>query len=327
VNKVGIIILNWNGYKDTIECLESIVKYEKDKYTVYLLDNGSTNGSDNYIEKWIKRNYKYNYEILDEEKFVNYEEIKGTNLVFIKGNINLGFANKIKNTYKYSLLLNNDTIITHNAITTMVNYMDNNVDTGALSCNIRYFSDRTKLWNAGGDFTWYGDRKYIKQNQIDKLIRSGEVAIKTPFVTGCALMIRREILLDYGILTEKFFFGEEDFNFCRRLKKNKIKVETLLTSTIYHKVSSSIKNVNSNPNKTSNRYVLHFSNRIINQKEFYNYKYWVVWRYFYIMAVLIKILLITKDIKATKYTINRINKLTRNNNEVDYELFKKINEA
>lgn len=52
-----------------------------------------------------------------------------------------------------------------NSITKMINYMDIKKDTGAASCNIRYFDDKNKLWNAGGRFTWYGDRKYYSQRR------------------------------------------------------------------------------------------------------------------------------------------------------------------
>jgi GT2 family glycosyltransferase len=50
--KVAIIILNWNGWKDTIECLESVFRNTYSNYQVIVVDNGSTDGSIEKIKTW-----------------------------------------------------------------------------------------------------------------------------------------------------------------------------------------------------------------------------------------------------------------------------------
>ncbi|MEH7115526.1 glycosyltransferase family 2 protein, partial [Neobacillus niacini] len=249
-------------------------------------------------------------------------------LYLIKGKENLGFAkgnnlvlNKIKNLYSYSLLLNNDTVITKNSISNMIDYLDNNPKSGVISCDIRYYSEPSKLWNAGGYFTWYGDRKYFKQSKIDTYKKNGVQAINTPFITGCALMARKEILLKYGILTEDFFFGEEDFNYCKRLVENNVKVESILSSTIYHKVGTSIKK----SQKNINSFVLHFSNRIIDLKKFYKPIYWKVWRLLYLSAIFIKVFTITKNLNDTVKVCQYIFEYSTKYNEISYETFLEIN--
>ncbi|SUY45820.1 glycosyltransferase [Clostridium putrefaciens] len=333
MNKLAIVILNWNGYEDTIECLESIVKNETDKFTVFLLDNGSSDGSLIYIEEWIKSNYKLKNIIVDDKEFNVMKSYNDFNLIFIRGEKNLGFAggnnlvlNKVKYNYEYSLLLNNDTVITEDSISNMVRYLDDNKNTGALSCNIRLYRDKQMLWNAGGRFTLYGDRRYYTQNKIDRLIKQGKESLVTPFITGCVLMIRKEILLKHGVLSEKFFFGEEDFNYCKRLKNNNVLVESILTSIIYHKVGSSINKTGITNRSRCNSYVVHFSNRIINQKEFYNYGYWLVWRVFYMIAISIKIFKLTRSVSDAIDSIKRINHYSWNEDGIDYELFRKIRE-
>jgi hypothetical protein len=334
VNKLGIIILNWNGYKDTIECINSISSNEEKEYAIFLLDNGSSDESVLNIEKWLNLEYKYSYLALKNTEFNIIDNFEGVRLIFIKGEENLGFAkgnnyviNKIKDLFEYILLLNNDTVITKNALSKMVDYLDVNKNTGAASCDIRYYSDHTKLWNAGGKFTFYGDRKYYRQEKIDEYKKNDAISIKSPFITGCALMIRREILKEYGLLTENFFFGEEDYNYCKRLEKNMVNVETILTSTIYHKISSSIKKLDDESGeRIYNNYILHFSNRIIDHKEFYSYKYWLIWRIFYMIAIMLKVLRKTKNLKIAKYTISQINYYSKNFNGIDYRLFKEIKE-
>ncbi len=327
-SKLGIIILNWNGHEDTVECITSIRKNEEGDYTIFLLDNGSDEGSVEYIEKWLENNYELSYKIMDEVEFHCCSDFSDYTLYFIKGKQNLGFAkgnnliwNKIKDEFDYTFLLNNDTVITKNAITNMLNYMDNNLNTGAISCDIRLYSQPNKLWNAGGYFTCYGDRKYFKQSAIDASKQNGVEAIKSPFVTGCALMVRKEITDKFGIFTEKFFFGEEDFNFCRRLLKNNVIVESVLSSTIYHKVGTSIKKAQ----KNTNSFVLHFSNRIIDLKEFYSPLKWRLWKDIYIIGIFFKVLSITRNAKEAFRAVQYITYYTTNYDEISYETFQEIN--
>ena len=50
--KVSIIILNWNGWEDTIECLESLFQIDYNNYTVVLVDNNSQDESIEKIRKY-----------------------------------------------------------------------------------------------------------------------------------------------------------------------------------------------------------------------------------------------------------------------------------
>lgn len=328
MSKLGIIMLNWNGHEDSIECISSIRKNEEKLYTIFLLDNGSDKGSAMFIENWLQKQYGLSYIITNEDEFNNCTDFTCSTLFFIKGKQNLGFAkgnnlvwDKIKTMFDYTLLLNNDTVITKNSITNMVNYMEQNLNTGVVSCDIRLYSQPDKLWNAGGYFTWYGDRKYFKQSAIDEYKKNSVVAIKTPFITGCVLMARKDIVNTYGVFTEKFFFGEEDFNYCKRLNIEGVNIESVITSTIYHKVGSSIKKTQ----KNTNSFILHFSNRIINLKEFYSPLKWRLWRRLYILAIFVKVFKITRSIKQAVIVKKQIKYYTSNYNEISFETFKEIN--
>jgi len=328
MRELAIIILNWNGHKDTIECLESLVINEKDKYNIFLLDNNSKFESKQKLEKWIKNRFEFSYKIIEDDQFLNLNEYSDRTLYFIKGKENLGFAKgnnfifkKIKDEFKYILLLNNDTIITENSITNMLNHMNENNKIGALSCDIRNYYNKNKLWSAGGKLTWYGERKYFSQKKIDSLKKQNIQAIKTPFITGCVMLLRKETWEKVGLLTEKFFFGQEDVNYCKRMKAHNIKVKTLLDSVIYHKVSASKDKMNTN---NAANYILHFSNRIIDQKEFYNAVHWNIWRLIYILVIFLKFYKRNCDLKEALNVIKNINYYSSNFNEIDYNLFKEI---
>jgi len=328
MKKIGIIILNWNGDQDTKECLNSIIENEKSTYNIYLLDNGSQIDSKKSLRKWINNKYPFSYKVITDNQFLNMNNYTNKSLYFIEGKENLGFAKgnnfifkKIKNEFRYLLLLNNDTILTRNSIANMLNYMNKNKEIGALSCDIRNYYKKNKLWSAGGEFTWYGERKYFSQKKIDSLKKQNIQAIKTPFITGCVMLLRKETWEKVGLLTEKFFFGQEDVNYCKRMKAHNIKVKTLLDSVIYHKVSSSKDKINSN---NAANYILHFSNRIIDQKEFYNAVHWNIWRLIYILVIFLKFYKKNCNLKEALNVIKNINYYSSNFNEIDYNLFKEI---
>ncbi len=328
MNELAIILLNWNGHEDTVECIESIRENEEQLFTIFLLDNGSKPESVDYIEEWLRKKYKYNFKLFNFDSFNSQNVFFGTDLYLIKGNENLGFAKgnnviwkKIKDMYNYVLLLNNDTVIEDKSISRMVSYMNNNPDVGVASCDIRLYSNRDKLWNAGGYFTWYGDRKYYSQSVIDEYKGRGVKSIHTPFVTGCAMMVRQSVSKSIGIFTEKYFFGEEDFNYCKRLSNAGIRVESVLDATIYHKVGTSIKK----NQKSINSYILHFSNRIINQREFMTFLKWRFWKKFYMTAILVKLYKITGDFTLAMKAIKSIRYYTSKYSEISYETFLEIN--
>ncbi|MGS0972995.1 MAG: glycosyltransferase [Candidatus Izemoplasmataceae bacterium] len=327
MNNLGIVILNWNGQRDTIECIKSIRENEEILYPIFLLDNGSKSDSVKYIEDWLKNDYKSSFEILDLDQFNFLNNYSQANLFLIKSKVNLGFAKgnnvvwkKIKDTFNYVFLLNNDTVIEKNSISRMINYMNSHSDVGVVSCDIRLYSYKEKLWHAGGYFTWYGNKRYFKQSVIDNHKRQGVKAISTPFVTGCAMMVRKSVSNRIGLFTENFFHGEEDFNYCKRLSIADIKVDSVLESTIYHKVGTSIKKTQ----KLYNSYILHYSNRIIDQKNFIHLSMWKLWRKIYIFIIILKIYKNIKDIGITIKVIRNIRYYTKKYEEINYETFLEI---
>ena len=324
--KLGIIIINWNSHHDTIECITSIRNNEVELYPIFLLDNGSEKQSVENIEEWLVEKYGLSYRIMTDGEFIQCNDFSNCSLFFIKAKTNLGFAkgnnfvwNKIMDFYDYVLLLNNDTVISENAFTKMLAYMDSNPDTGVISCDIRLYSKPGQLWIAGGYFAWYGDRKYFKQKKIDNYKKNGVMAIKSPYITGCVLMVRKEITKKYGMLTEKFFLGEEDFNYCKRLAKNQVKVETLLDAVIYHKVGSS--RVTS---RDSNNMILYYTSRIIDLKEFYSPLKWQLWSLLYIIAIFIKICSMKKSVKEAVRVAKHVFLYSHKYNNVSYEIYSSI---
>ena len=110
--KVAIILLNWNEYQDTIECVLSLKDMEYDNYEILIIDNGSTNDSVAILQ----------------EKFPEVTLIKSKeNLGFCEGN-NVGIRHALKNGSDYLFVLNNDTVVDKHVLEFLVKAAEDNND-------------------------------------------------------------------------------------------------------------------------------------------------------------------------------------------------------
>lgn len=320
----SIIILNWNGWEDTIECLTSL-KNVKDKYFIILVDNGSTNNSIQHIKeylanKWIGNQYyiKENEEdhnlsqICINDKDVILYSLKD-NYGFAKGN-NKGLDLAKKFNPKFGLLLNNDTTVESNFLKNLLYFKKLNPKYKVLTPLILYYFEKDIVWNAGGKL-FYGFRKYNYANLNKRQIKEKEF-IDISFITGCCLFFDFNLINHTKLLTEKFFHGEEDFEFSIRMKKNKIKMACILNSVIYHKISRSLES-----NLNLNKYYIHYLNRFINMKHYQTSVQHIIWKLIYIPYI--KILLKKKKYApdTIKTFISSLKYESKISNKVDKEKF------
>lgn len=326
MKELAIIILNWNGTRDTIECLESLEK--SGVYDIFVMDNGSSEEEKNELLNYVKRG-KYTNDYVVGKDIESVMENKSA-LKVITYKTNLGFAGgnnyiaeKINEYYEYILLLNNDTEVPSKSIESMLQCMKENLYT-AITCDIRYFYDKNLLWNAGGKFTFYGERKYYSQKKIDKLKNRGIKHIQVDFITGCAMMVSSAYLKKYGLFTNRFFHGEEDFNFCLKAKRRHARIGVDLDAIIYHKVGRTLRHNSDDKQRVFNSKVLHYSNRAIDYKEFYCKSKWLFWKEIYLFLVFIKRIISDKNLEETYCLIKQIRKHIKFNDKITKAVFDEI---
>lgn len=240
----AIIMLNWNGAYDTLECIDSLRRVKEDYFCV-VADNGSEDDSIECIVQYFLRESIHHRIIRRGESLngmpQNHEFILyqiGENLGFAKGN-NEAIKLIVQAQSDHYLLLNNDTIVEPDFLEQLDRFAKEYPDYKALTPLICYNGNRNIVWNAGGRQKW-GFRKYHYAKQpVANIKEQGYIPVT--FLTGCALYANASLLQsDSTLLTERFFFGEEDFEFCLRMNQQKKKMACVLTSKIYHKVNSSV---------------------------------------------------------------------------------------
>lgn len=221
-NKLAIIIVNYNGTKDTIDCVNSINSNCTIKnLEIIIVDNASN------IE-----NRTLLIEKLSNNKIILNEENSG---FAIANNIGIKYA--MDNNYENILLLNNDTLITKNSLESMLTILESHEELGAVSCSILYNTERNKIWFDGGYINW---NRYISihENEGKIYCKSKEIR-NVEFISGCCLMIKRCVISSIGYLPKEYFMYFEDTDFCVKILEAGYKMAVDRSAVIYHKVSAS----------------------------------------------------------------------------------------
>jgi len=219
---VAIIVVNWNRCDDTLLCLESLGKISYPNYSVILVDNGSTDGSADAVR----------------QRFPAAQVVAlPDNMRFAGGN-NVGLRIALERCDNFALLLNNDTTVEADFLDHLVAAAQRDERFGLIGPKILY-ADRPKvIWFAGGVLkpAWGYVRHFgLRQMDDGRFDQSREVS----FLTGCCLLIRREVLANVGPLDEGFYLYSEDADYSLRAARAGYKLHYEPKSIIYHKVSAS----------------------------------------------------------------------------------------
>lgn len=301
----AIVILNWNGADDTIQCLESL-EHVRGSFFVVIADNGSTDDSVERIREYTAKS-SLDIRLLELDR--NYGFASGNNkaIKYAAGN----------NADSY-LILNNDTVVTPGFLTVLEEFMAANPKYSILTPRINYYYDRDMIWNCGGVLR-LGFRKYRYAGCNENKVR-GKEYLPISFVTGCALYFLPSVLQPDGTLfTERFFFGEEDFDFSMRMKQRGLKMACVTDSVIYHKVGQA-----GNQMVKSGKVYLHLLNRYIDIRLNNGRLFFLLWRiatYYFTIRALKKAFGSTRQaLRKYRFLINDM----RSRDGVDRSVFESL---
>jgi GT2 family glycosyltransferase len=257
---VYVILLNWNGWKDTLHCLESVFRSDYRDFRVIVCDNQSTDESTAKIKQWAEGKLVVEEPLNEEltslvspaiEKPVAYVEYSreeaenggheddnncplvliqnGSNDGYSAGN-NVGVRYALKKDARYIWLLNNDTVVKRNTLKELV-YREQSEENIGVSGAVIYFASKPS------EIQTYGGGRLSRFTGRDYFLHSpGPVH----YVTGTSLFIKREVFEKIGLLDENFFFYWEDVDFSRRVTDAGWKLVVAANAVVYHKFSSSV---------------------------------------------------------------------------------------
>jgi GT2 family glycosyltransferase len=219
---LAIILVNWNGRNDTLECLASLRTLALQELKVIVVDNGSTDGSVDAIRSahpWV--------EIV----------ALGENRRFAGGN-NAGISHALAAGADYVLLLNNDTFVAPDFAAQLLRRMTTEPHCGLVTPKIYYASSPDRLWFAGGEISfWTGTMRHIGIRQSDH--GQYDVSRDIDYATGCCVLTSREVINNVGMLDESYFIYTEDADWSMRIRKAGYRVVYEPAARVWHKVSVS----------------------------------------------------------------------------------------
>ena len=235
---ISIIIINYNTFQLTNQCINSVYKYTKEiNYEVILIDNGSTEcDPDIFVQN-----------------FPNINLIKSkNNLGFSKGN-NLGIE---KATGKIILLLNSDTQLKENSIKTVFDYLVNHEKVGAASCRLIFPDGKYQSVCQRFPSIKYQLFELLRLHKLFTKRKAGRILLGSFFdynenvtvdwIWGAFFMFRATIIQDLPEmkLNEDFFMYGEDIQWCWDINKLGYEIHYCSNAEIIHYMGGSSGNKN-----------------------------------------------------------------------------------
>lgn len=225
MKKFAIIIVNFNCSKDTIETIDSLSKFGDKLFDIYLVDNHSKPEELTLLEKNLR----------NQVFFIKSKK----NLGFAGAN-NLGIKQALKNSYKYLFLLNPDTLIEDASFFSKIETEMSTSNADIIGPLVRYYPDKDRIYFAGGFVNRCTGLTIMKSKGLNISKISSSDNFECDFITGCSILIKREVFEEIGFLPEEYFLYFEETDFCLKAKNSGFRVVFTPKTYIFHKVSSSI---------------------------------------------------------------------------------------
>lgn len=295
MEKVYIIVLNYNNWKDTICCLESLLSLDYNNFQIILVDNFSTDNSvekilswanneitvelsDFYLNKIKKFSIDKTLEIIDLNNF----KFSNSKILLLKNNENNGYAAgnniginyaKFCNDFEYLWILNNDVFVENTSLSFLVEKSKKNKDT-LLGNKIFFFYEPNVLQTIGIGyhnylmaFSWLVTNTYGSFKTIFLNILKSFFCFK--FVYGASVFFSKELIskLNYKFTEDYFLYFEEQDTAIQLLNKG-CNIDTCEEAVIYHKSGNTINSNRSNKKSTFVDYYFNRNKILFTQKYF-----------------------------------------------------------
>jgi len=214
---VMAVVLNYNGFEDTVECIHSLQNATYPNLGFVLVDNGSPDGSGDRL--------RITFPSLP---IILLKENTG----YAAGN-NVGIRFALEQGFDYVLVLNNDVIVNPRFLEPMVKISENQPDVGIVNCKVYYQSAPQEIFSAAGKMNWLLCTGVNKGSHL-KSFQNADTERFTDFACGVLLLMRASMLKTEGLFAEKYFMYFEDVEFSRRILRS-YKIAYTPHGIAYHK--------------------------------------------------------------------------------------------
>jgi GT2 family glycosyltransferase len=272
-SKVYVLLLNWHGWKDSIECMESLLRQRYRDFQIILCDNDSHDDSMDRIRAWARGEAEVTLSRLAPGEgslpkhsaplgFVEHEravaeaggggEDGSASLILIQNQENLGFAGGNNVGLRYAMargdaafvwVLNNDTVVDADALEAMVDRAAQDERIGMVGSKLLYYDEPDLIQaTAGGRvIKWNGMTQLSGRNLRDgSAHEKGENPLQLDYITGASLLVRTELLDEIGGIDERYFIYSEEVDWCLRALRRGWKLAYSPESRVWHKEGKTV---------------------------------------------------------------------------------------
>ena len=280
MSRVYIVLLNWNNWPDTLECLESLLALDYPDYRIVLCDNASSDGSLEHIQAWAagdleivapNGSFQPDRQSYPKPLDINISDATAPRIkkpsrcepliTIIRNHENLGFAGGCNVGLRYALdrgdadycwILNNDTVVDSHALSALVKRMQARPDAGICGSSIMKYREPEIVDALGGAWysKWLGLAWHLgRERRIPHTIDPEQIEQRMDYVVGTSMLVSRRFLLDVGLMNENYFLYYEEIDWALR-SKGHFSLAYAPDSLIYHKIGGSI-GTSSHPKRKS----------------------------------------------------------------------------
>ncbi len=219
---VGCVVLNWNGWQDTLVCLQTLAAQSHAQLQVLVIDNGSTDDSVARIEAFLRG-------VRGPVSFTLIEN--GVNAGFAKGS-NAGIREALRRGCDFVWLLNNDVECPPDTLEKLVRTAEQQPGAGMVGTVLYYHHNprEVQAWSGGHINRWLGTSRHF--HGPDTLRRGS-------YVTFASALVRSQVFREIGLLYEGAFMYYEDADFGLRLEKTHWKIAVAADTAVLHKEGGS----------------------------------------------------------------------------------------
>jgi GT2 family glycosyltransferase len=252
--KVAVILVNWNGFALTADCIASLQQQTYADFDIVVVDNASADHSG----------------MLLKEKYPQIVLIQSPENTGFAGGNNQGIDYAINHAYPYVLILNNDTFVATDLLEILVSEIEKDSVTAAVQPKIYYHHNRDKIWNGG---SFYQPLTGITYTHTQT--HNTQKPCQVDWVTGCAFLAKTSVLKETGLFAANLFMYYEDVDLSFRMVEAGYTLRYCPSAIVYHIAGASGKTEEKRPGGTLHPIIHYYTvrNRIWLLKKYTRFIY------------------------------------------------------
>ena len=269
MNKIYIVVINYNKFNDTVECLESLLKSNYLNFQIFIVDNSIDKSSVNYFSNWLTSNngididtdFEYlvfplenkpiAHTIISEKEFSTSDKLFEEKITIVT-TVNNGFAAANNIILNYILkkgdpdsmvwMLNNDTVVKNDTLSSLVNFYRDNVSARyILGSKLMFYHSPNTIQAIAGEYNkWIGKHTHVGSGEKDNGQFDNYKPQKMSYVVGASMFFPKLFLEEVGLISEDYFLYFEELDWMQEGTKRGYKMALAPDAIVYHKEGASI---------------------------------------------------------------------------------------